>query len=290
MNPEGFGRNMSLFLVMKRYDCSLKEFLEQNRSSMEWKTSLKLLTQLLEGVTHLNHQGIAHRDLKTDNLLLDLSGGVKNPALVIADFGCCFVGESGSLRMKYPSPDISLGGNMALMAPEVRFAKPGSFTVVNYSKADIWAVGAIAYEIFGSKNPFYAQGKGLSKKAINKSNYDPYLDLSDLATDDAPPILTALVKELLHPNPTQRMSSVLASNICQLLLWAPRKWFMDSEYRPNNHDLMQWFVTMTTKLMCETRFLNKGKDLLEYQMVATFLSRLSLGQIKEAISWMRDNY
>lgn len=37
-------------------------------------------------------------------------------------------------------------------------ACPGPRTVVDYSKADAWAVGALAYEIFGLANPFYGRG------------------------------------------------------------------------------------------------------------------------------------
>lgn len=32
---------------------------------------------------------------------------------------------------------------------------PGCGVVIDYSKADAWAVGAISYEIFGQDNPFY---------------------------------------------------------------------------------------------------------------------------------------
>ena len=40
---------MSLFLVMKRYDCSLRTFLDEHGPEVGWRTSLVLLTQLLEG-------------------------------------------------------------------------------------------------------------------------------------------------------------------------------------------------------------------------------------------------
>lgn len=36
-------------------------------------------------------------------------------------------------------------------------AVPGNSAVIDYSKADAWAVGAIAYEIFGRANPFYRE-------------------------------------------------------------------------------------------------------------------------------------
>ena len=46
---------------------------------------------------------------------------------------------------------------MALMAPEVLNAEPGVWSKIDYSKADVWAAGAIAYELFGAPNPLYAR-------------------------------------------------------------------------------------------------------------------------------------
>lgn len=59
LNPEGIGRNMSLFLLMKRYDFSLGEFLKN--SELEIRTKVVLFAQLLEGVAHLTKHGVAHR-------------------------------------------------------------------------------------------------------------------------------------------------------------------------------------------------------------------------------------
>lgn len=44
-----------------------------------------------------------------------------------------------------------------LLSEQVSSACPGPRAVIDYSKADAWAVGALAYEIFGSSNPFYGQ-------------------------------------------------------------------------------------------------------------------------------------
>ena len=49
LNPGGYGRNMSLFLVMRRYDSNLRGYLEQYRDQLSARTSLILFTQLLEG-------------------------------------------------------------------------------------------------------------------------------------------------------------------------------------------------------------------------------------------------
>lgn len=66
INPNGYGRNMSLFLLMKRYNSRLCDYLEDNNVSM--RTRLLLFAQLLEAVAHLYRYGVAHRDLKSDNM------------------------------------------------------------------------------------------------------------------------------------------------------------------------------------------------------------------------------
>jgi len=60
------------------------------------------------------------RDLKADNILLDLSEGDEIcPSLVLTDFGCCLADREYGLNMPYPTHEVDRGGNTALMAPEV---------------------------------------------------------------------------------------------------------------------------------------------------------------------------
>ena len=191
IHPEGEGRNMSLFLLMKRYDSNLQNFLQTAPTT---RTSLLLLSQLLEGVAHLTAHGIAHRDLKSDNLLLDTTEP-ESPILVISDFGCCLADRSNGLSLPYTSYEIDKGGNTALMAPEIINQTPGTFAVLNYAKADLWAAGAIAYEIFGCANPFYG------KNRLKNFNYKEQ-DLPKLP-DEVPDVVKALVGNLLKRNPNK---------------------------------------------------------------------------------------
>lgn len=120
------------------------------------------------------------------------------PILVISDFGCCSADRSYGLQLPYTTFDMDKGGNAALMAPEIVSQRPGTFSVLNYTKSDLWAAGAIAYEIFGMHNPFYG-GRGYERL---KSNTYKEEDLPDLPKT-VPPIVRALVKNLLSPNPNR---------------------------------------------------------------------------------------
>lgn len=173
-----------------RYDCSLEEYLQAEKD-ISTRTSVLLLTQLLEGVAHMVSHGIAHRDLKSDNLLLDLSEP-DVPVLVITDFGCCLADKTHGLFLPFTSYDIDRGGNSALMAPEIINQVPGTFNVLNYTKSDLWAAGTIAYEIFGKGNPFY-------KKKLRNTDYKEH-DLPELG-EDVPVLIKALVKNLLRRSP-----------------------------------------------------------------------------------------
>jgi len=284
LNPRGYGRNMSLFLVMKKYDLSLADYLETYKEQITPRTSLILLTQLLEGISYLSTSGVAHRDIKCDNLLLSLSGGPQFPQLVITDFGCCSADRTNRLRLPYRSWDTDKGGNAALMAPEVAMAKPGTFSTINYERSDLWTAGTLAYQIFGAENPFYGQ----TSAALDSRTYTSTM-LPPLPTT-TPWLVSMLVSSMLARRPGDRPTPRLAATICQLLLWAPSSWYKGGDCRPpGTQDILQWLLTMTTKVVCESRWGNTAGALFEYQLVATFLATMNLQDIRTAISWIQDN-
>lgn len=112
--------------------------------------------------------------------------------MVITDFGCCLADKRHGLYLPYNTHDIDKGGNVALMAPEIITAEPGPFTSINYSKADLWTIGTIAYELFGMKNPFHNDKEGTSLKNYNYNEKD-LLPLPN----NIPTIISALIKNLL---------------------------------------------------------------------------------------------
>lgn len=199
----------------------------KTHENLKFKTRLRIFTQLLDGVAHLEKVGIAHRyhitllyalftfyklcknvllfvpffrDLKTDNILLDLSHGSDNPQVVITDFGCCLSDKTNGLSLPFRTHDTDRGGNSSLMAPEVKTAVPGTWKWISYEKADAWALGAISYEIFGGPNPFYR----------TKDSLDKPLDSATYAESDLPAlseeltvVLRNVISALLQRNPNK---------------------------------------------------------------------------------------
>jgi PTEN induced putative kinase 1 len=119
------------------------------------------------------------------------------PWLVVTDFGCCATPKG--LWQPFHSEEMSRGGNRALMAPEVINAEPGPFSHINYTSSDLWAVGAIAYELFGGYNPFYPYpGK---KSYLQSISYNE-CELPE-KPKSMPLVIQSLVSKILRRNPNE---------------------------------------------------------------------------------------
>jgi eukaryotic-like serine/threonine-protein kinase len=109
--------------------------------SIEWK--LDVLRQVCEGLAYAHRHGIVHRDVKPANIRVAPAGEVK-----IMDFGLARLPSSTATESG------RLLGTVQYMAPEqVKGAR------VDH-RADVFSVGAIAYELVAHRKPF--QGDSLT--------------------------------------------------------------------------------------------------------------------------------
>ncbi|KAG0217641.1 hypothetical protein BGX33_010038 [Mortierella sp. NVP41] len=107
------------------------------------------IAELCSALTHLHSQGIVHRDIKPDNVLLDEKG---HAHLTDFNIGCKLTAEKPFLT--------SQSGTVAYMAPEV-FGRHGYGTSVDW-----WAIGVLFYECIYNKRPFQTESINDLKKAI----------------------------------------------------------------------------------------------------------------------------
>lgn len=166
----------------------------------------------------------AFRDLKTDNILVDLSEGEETPKIVLTDFGCCLADKSNGLQLPFRSIDTERGGNAALMSPEVSTAKPGSWKWISYEKSDVWSVGAIAYEVFGDTNPFYKTNP--SVQPLDSRSYKE-TDLRMVSSGAVPRTIKNLVLALLKRNANEvqgikadrMLITTITTQIMRMMVW-----------------------------------------------------------------------
>lgn len=139
---------------------------------------------------HLHNKGIAYRDLKPENLLVNANGYLK-----MIDFGFAkkFPYEKGGHKQ---DKTYTLCGTPEYLAPEIVMSK-------GYDKGvDYWAYGCLVYELYLGRTPF--QADYTTKIFQNIIAADKVLSFP--ARMD--PQHVALVKKLLSVNPAFRLGSL----------------------------------------------------------------------------------
>lgn len=144
--------NIVQYLGCERKEYSISIYLEyipggsvgsclRKHGKFEESVVRSLTQQTLSGLQYLHQESILHRDLKADNILLDLDGTCK-----ISDFG-----------ISKKSDDVygnditnSMQGSVFWMAPEVIRSNGQGYS----AKVDIWSLGCVVLEMFAGKRPW----------------------------------------------------------------------------------------------------------------------------------------
>ena len=111
------------------------------------KLMKKWILDIAKGLKFLHENNIVHRDIKSDNILIDKNGNIK-----IADFGC-------SIKLKNNQPDLfsKTEGNMYFFPPE--FVDGKSKKQFGYKPVDIWAFGVSMYTCIFKSLPFLPENR-----------------------------------------------------------------------------------------------------------------------------------
>ena len=207
-------RRKGQFVVFDYYPTNLRTWLEDQPVPLPFDALYNLTHQLMEALLHLQQNRVVHLDLKLDNVLVGSEGEV-----VLCDFGCSSQFPTANMVMRYRHGSL-IGGNKAHLSPEVltvynkiRQSSSGEWNI-DYSQQEAWAVGVLAYEIAMGRHPFvdYPLGHTHSNKGVSYSH-----DAIPPLPTDYPKAFCSIIRELLHPSMSERMSikeALKQMNLC----------------------------------------------------------------------------
>ncbi|KAK9834462.1 hypothetical protein WJX74_002218 [Apatococcus lobatus] len=148
-----------------------------------------IFQQLMIGLDYCHQRGVANRDLKLENLLLDRdSQDGARPLLKICDFGYAKADTNSSANTAVGTP--------VYMAPEVIMAGKSKYDA---KKADIWSCGIILYAMLFGKHPFDVEDRLFIRKLV-LARYTVPADVP--VSEDCLDIL----RRVLVANPSQRLN------------------------------------------------------------------------------------
>tara|TARA_B110001452_G_scaffold92528_1_gene76282 strand:+ start:3387 stop:4490 length:1104 start_codon:yes stop_codon:yes gene_type:complete len=149
----------------------------------------QILWQVAEALEHMHSVGVAHRDVKPENLLL--VDGTDSNTVKLCDFGLsCELDASGKQET------ARLHGTVAYMAPEYLREEAHGAAV------DMWALGVVLYILLSGRHPFDPEGQADDPELATRIKAGEWAfgkhtqDVSDSARE--------IVRLLLEPSPPSR--------------------------------------------------------------------------------------
>ncbi|CAN1841304.1 CBL-interacting serine/threonine-protein kinase 7 [Linum perenne] len=182
------------------------------RGRMKESGARRYFQQLVSALHFCHENGVAHRDVKPQNLLLDSDGNLK-----VSDFGLSALAEAAEAKNGVNGILHTACGTPAFTAPEVLYRKG-----YDGEKADAWSCGVILFFLLSASLPFDDSNLAVMYKKIHKKQYQIPSWVSKPAR--------WIVHQLLDPNPQTRMSIETLMN---------HSWFMNKYQTPAQRSVFE---------------------------------------------------
>ncbi|MEP6819018.1 MAG: protein kinase [bacterium] len=193
----GESENGVVFLVMEYLDGRTLKQLIRDEGPMPLPRAVEILRQVGGALDAAHGEGVVHRDLKSDNIMLLSSSGTDYAKVL--DFGIAKIKEpEGTYNPGLTAPDLVIG-TPQYMSPEQCSQSPDID-----ARSDIYSLGVILYEMLVGHVPF----TGGSPTAIMLQHLQHQAPSVLDERDDLPEAIGRVVARALEKHPEDRYQTV----------------------------------------------------------------------------------
>ena len=201
------------FLVMEFVSGRTLKQIIQEKGRLSSRTATQITIRILSALQHAHENGIIHRDIKPQNILVNTEGHVK-----VADFGIARIANSATLT----KGDVVMG-SVHYFSPEQASGQPAD------ERSDIYSVGVVLYEMLTGRVPF----DGENQVAIAMQHIHNRPTPIEKIAPDVPASLNAVCMKALAKNPIYRYQTAkeMASDLRLVMdgrIMAPSPYRMES--------------------------------------------------------------
>ncbi|HMG72871.1 MAG TPA: protein kinase [Pyrinomonadaceae bacterium] len=203
----GEAENGVVFLVMEYLDGQTLKEVIRNEGQMPLDRAVEIVRQVSGALDAAHKQGVVHRDLKSDNIMLSQTNG--GDWAKVLDFGIAKIQQPEGAR----DNDIT-AANLVIGTPQYMSPEQCSQTGPIDARSDVYSLGVIVYEMLAGRVPF--TGDSPTVIMMKQVQDDPPSVLS--ARPDLPAGVDNLIKRALAKQPIDRFQT--AGALCEALTQA----------------------------------------------------------------------
>src|SRR5713226_689550 len=192
----GESENGVVFLVMEYLDGrTLKEII-RSEGPLPLKRVVEIIRQVTGALDAAHGQGVVHRDLKSDNIMLSQTNG--GDWAKVLDFGIAKIQASASVK----DHDIT-APNLVVGTPQYMSPEQCSQTQALDARSDIYSLGVIIYEMLAGRVPFTGESATMIMMKQVQDTPPPIL----ATRPDLPPAVDNVIARALAKHPADRFQT-----------------------------------------------------------------------------------
>jgi serine/threonine protein kinase len=186
-----FGAGPDYYLTMEFVDGGPLSMLLGRTPKFPFEIALFAAREVLNGLACAHQNGIVHRDVKPQNVLINRMGQIK-----VGDFGI-----SKTAAMTKLTQTGNVIGTPAYMSPEQALGEELD------ARSDVFSTGVVLYEMLAGKNPFMTDNPAKSMRLIVDHKPPPLFDADPLV----PVACDRIVERMLQKNRDHRIPTAEAA-------------------------------------------------------------------------------